>query len=266
MDHQEPPGHDAGKLSRGDAEIRDILLGTSRGLRFGRRLMRRLPSDPRCKLCASPFAGIGAPMMHAIGKRPWPKNPKYCGQCFRFISEHRAGAEIECSLVFADVRGSTSLAEELRPSDFRALMNQFFAAASEALTDHDGMVDKYVGDEVIGIFIPGLTGPAHARHAIDGAVALMAATRRAVDLPVGAGVHTGVAFVGTVGEDASVDLTAMGDPVNVTARLASAAGAGEILVTAAAVASAGFVEAGLEHRRLDLKGKTKPVDVVVLQS
>ena len=78
------------------------------------------------------------------------------------------------------------------------------------------------------------------------------------------GVNTGVAFVGAVGPDDQAEFTAMGDPVNVAARLASAAGSGELLVTAAAASMAGIEDAGLEHRRLSLKGKAEPTDIVVL--
>jgi adenylate cyclase len=86
-----------------------------------------------------------------------------------------------------------------------------------------------------------------------------------LDLPIGAGAHTGIAYVGTVGDGPMVDFTAMGDAVNVTARLASAAGARELLVSAPAALAAGLDESGLERRRLDLKGKTELVDVVVVQ-
>jgi adenylate cyclase len=251
-----------------DASLaRDILLGSARGLRFGRRFFRTLPADPRCKLCASPFGGVGGVAMRAIGKGPWPKNPKYCSACWRELNRHRDGAEIECSLVFADVRGSTALAERMRPAEFRALMNRFFDAASDVLVEHDGIVDKFVGDEVIGIFVPGLAGPEHAKKAIHGARGVLAAAAgHAVQLPVGAGVHTDIAFVGTVGDGALVEFTAMGDAVNTTARLASVAGAGECLVTVVATRAAGIDPVGLEHRRLDLKGKDEPIDVVVLHA
>jgi adenylate cyclase len=83
-------------------------------------------------------------------------------------------------------------------------------------------------------------------------------------VPIGVGVNTGVAFVGAVGPDDQAEFTAMGDPVNVTARLASAAGAGELLVTAATAQAAHFDEAALEHRQLALMGKSAPTDVVVL--
>lgn len=242
-------------------------MGTNRGLRFGRALMRRVPSQPRCQLCASPFHGPAGRLMRLIGKAPWPKNPKYCSACFKQLVEHRAGAEIPCSLLFADVRGSTTMAESMRPAEFRTLMDRFFETASKVLVDHDAIVDKFVGDEVIGIFIPALTGELHAERAIAAGRALLSATGHDTGqpwLPVGAGVNTGVAFVGTVGQGEQVELTAMGDPVNVAARLASAAGTGELLVTTAAAESAHLPDVGLEHRVLALKGKIEPTEVLVL--
>jgi hypothetical protein len=83
-------------------------------------------------------------------------------------------------------------------------------------------------------------------------------------VPIGAGVHTGVSWFGAVGEGAHVELTALGDAVNITARLASAAGAGEILVTSGAANAAGL-DPTLERRQLELKGKHGITDVVTLR-
>jgi len=249
--------------SQADEMWRSMLLGDYWQFSAGRRILKHLPSEPRCKLCAAPFRGAGAPFMRLIGKAPWPKNPKYCGSCFKVLESNHGGAEIPCSLLFADVRGSTQLAESMRPVEFRTLMGRFFETAAAALVEHDAIVDKFVGDEVIGIFIPALNGERHAARAIAAARALMAGTR-ASDLPVGVGVHTGIAFVGSVGAGTNVDLTAMGDPMNVTARLASAAGAGEILVSADAAREAGLDDADLERRELELKGKSEIVSVVVI--
>jgi adenylate cyclase len=251
-------------------EARKILLGTHPALRQGRRILGRLPASPRCKLCAGPFKGPGGVLMRAVGKGPWPKNPKYCTACFREMSQYRVGAEIECSLVFADVRGSTPMAERMRPAAFGALMNRFFEVAARELVEHDGIVDKFVGDEVIGIFIPAFAGETHAAHAISRARHLLGAVRAEArragetELPVGAGVHTGIAFVGAVGGGDNVEVTAMGDPVNLTARLASAAGAGEVLVTTAAAEAAGLDTGGAERRELALRGRSEPVEVLVL--
>lgn len=146
-------------------------------------------------------------------------------------------------------------------------MEQFFDAAAEVLVEHDAIVDKFMGDEVIGIFVPALTGDLHAVRAIQAARALMVVTGNAGAspwIPIGAGVQTGIAFVGSIGSGPHVELTAMGDPVNVAARLASAAGAGEILVTTEAAVAARLDDAGLERRDLVLKGKSSPTSVVVI--
>ena len=205
--------------------------------------------------------------MRAVGLGPWPMSPKYCVGCFRDIAKHRSGAEIQCSLLFADVRGSTPMAESMRPTDFRALMDRYFQVATEVLIARDAIVDKFVGDEVIGIFVPALAGERHATRAIDAGRALLAATGHGTSdawLPIGAGVNTGIAFVGTVGDGDRVDFTALGDTVNVTARLASSAGAGELLVTIPAAEAAMLNMAGVAHRSLFLKGKGQPTTVVVL--
>lgn len=248
---------------------REVLMGTNRTLRFGRHLFNAMPSRAHCKLCASPLQGPMGGLMGVIGKGPWPKNPKYCSWCFKDMMRRRAGAEIPCSLLFADVRGSTEMAERMRPIEFRERMDRFFSTASEVLVDHDAIVDKFVGDEVIAIFIPALAGELHARRAIGAAQKLLAATGHGAGtpwVPVGAGVNTGLAFVGAVGSGDQVEFSAMGDPVNVTARLASAAGAGEVLVTSAAAEAAQLSDEGLEHRSLALKGKSAPTEVIVLSA
>jgi adenylate cyclase len=201
-------------------------------------------------------------VLRYFGHARWAKNPKYCEGCFRTLQANHGGAEVECSLLFADVRGSTTLAEGMRPAAFRALMGRFYDEAFAALIDFNAIVDKFVGDEVIGLFIPVLTGELHASRAIEAGRALLA--RTAGWIPVGVGVNTGIAFVGAVGADDVAEFTAMGDPVNVAARLASAAGADELLVTDAAVDAAQLDTSGLEHRSLQLKGKREATEVVVV--
>jgi adenylate cyclase len=205
--------------------------------------------------------------MQLIGLGPWPGNSKYCSGCFKDLYRHRDGAEIECTLLFADIRGSTQLAESMPSTEFRTHLDRFYATAAEVLIDHEAIVDKFVGDEVIGIFVPALTRGNHASQAIDAGMELLRATGHETDapwVPIGIGVNTGLAYVGVVGTAEHVEFTALGDAVNVTARLASLAAAGEILVTEAAVeAAAAFID-GRERRRLDLRGRSEATDVVVL--
>jgi adenylate cyclase len=246
---------------------RRLLLGTDPSVVRLRRRHRRIPSPPRCKMCAAPFGPPGGWVLRYIGHARWAKNPKYCEGCFRTIQANHGGAEVDCSLLFADVRGSTALAERMRPTEFRALMGRFYDEAFTVLIDFNAIVDKFVGDEVIAIFIPAYTGQEHARHAIDAAQRLLEVTGHGLPggpwVSIGVGVNTGLAFVGSVGQGPDTELTAMGDTVNVAARLASAARPGEILVTAEAAVVA-REPAGREHRSLQLRGKSGPTDVVVL--
>lgn len=249
-----------------DDTWRGILEGTAPGFAAGRGILRLIPSSPRCKLCLAPFSGLGGQLMRVVGRRPWAKNPNMCGRCFIQLEKRRGGAEIDVSLLFADIRGSTGLAETMGTEAFRTLMDRFYHAVTEVLIEHDGIVDKFVGDEVVSLFIPALTGADHAKRAIASAQGILAATGHGdADgpwAPIGVGVHTGRTFVGTIG-DTVTDFTALGDPVNVTARLASEAAAGEILVTRAASDAAGAITTGLEHRSLTLRGRQEPLDVHV---
>lgn len=231
--------------------------------------MRWLPKDPRCKLCNSPFRGAGGFVMRMMGKARSSKNPNYCNMCEITARRERGGAEVELTMLFADVRGSTTLAEKMTPAEFSRLMNRFYDVANRVLIDTDALIDKLVGDEVIGMYLPYL-GPEHPRKAIQAAQDLLRATGHADPagpwIPVGAGINTGVAYVGVVGSDETVvDFTALGDNVNVTARLASLAGPGEILISDAAYTAAGLDLGTLEHRQLELKGRTESIGVRVLR-
>jgi adenylate cyclase len=246
---------------------RDILAGKHPAIRVGRPFFRRLPGEPRCKLCAAPLGGPSSPLMRLIGKGAWAKNPKYCSSCFGVLSEHRGGAEIECSLMFADVRGSTTMGEVMRPSEVYTLMDRFFDTAARVLVEHDAIVDRFVGDQAIGIFVPALAGPNHAARATNAGQRLLVATGYEAGtpwVPIGIGVASGLAFVGSLGSGSHVDLTALGDPVNVASRLASAAAPGEILVTLDAATDAGLDLVDVERRDLTLKGKEMPTSVAVI--
>lgn len=262
-----PEAPDAVPSPEEERRWRDLLEGNLAAYRFGRSLFRHIPSDTRCQLCAAPFHGLASPLFRAIGKGQWPKNPKFCMSCFSAITKHRGGAEVSCSLLFADVRDSTKLAERMSPTEFHGLMNRFFEAASRSLIDQDAIVDKFVGDEIIGIFVPAMATSGHARHAVAAATDLLERTARlgaaGERLPVGAGVSAGTAYVGSIGEGLEAELTAMGDLVNTTARLASTAAAGEVLVTLPAATAAGLPES-LEHRSLKLKGKSDDTEVAVV--
>jgi adenylate cyclase len=235
---------------------------------LGRRVLKRIPADPRCRMCASPFQGPGAPLMRLIGKRPSVANPNWCTSCFNFMAKHHGGAEIEGAMLFADIRGSTTLAEGMSPGEYHALLDRYFATASSVVFKHDGFVDKFVGDELVALFFPLLTGDRYVGRAVDAARDLLRGTGHSDPegpwVPVGAGVHAGPAWFGVVGDSDHVELTAVGDSVNVAARLASVAETGEVVISADAAAAADL-DPNLERRSLNLKGKSSGTEVVSLR-
>ena len=234
-----------------------------------RRNFRRVPSPPRCKMCHAPFGGIGGFVLKPwFG--PWEKNPQLCKACIgALVKQGPGGAEVDVSLLFADIRGSTTIGERLSPTAFSGLLHAFYRLAAAAITNNDGVVDKFVGDEAIGLFIPGFAGRDHAARAIAAGRDLLALVGRpdasvSGPIPVGAGVHTGIAYVGSVGASGEIsDFTALGDVVNSTARLSSLAGAGELLISTDAAAAAGIVTDGLERRTVEVRGRETSMDVVV---
>ena len=164
------------------------------------------------------------------------------------------------------------MAERMSASEFSKLMRRFYRAATDVLVETDALIDNLVGDEVIGIYMPAFAGSDPPRQAVQAARELLRATGHGDAggpwVPVGVGVHTGTAFFGTVtgGDGTFSDFTALGDNMNVAARIASKAGPGEALISDAAYAAAKLDLGKLEHRQLELKGKSEPVSAYVLRA
>ena len=186
-------------------------------------------------------------MLRHMGFGRFPGNPAICTELHPgFSKTGMTGAEIPVTLLFADVRGSTAHRRAPDAARVPRLSGRFYAIGSKAILDHDGLVDKLVGDEIIGLFFGGVSGPDHAAAAIAAGPDLARAGRPDATpqrpIPLGGAVHTGTAYVGPTGPAGAVDdFTALGDVVNTTARLASAAAAGELLVSVAAAEAAGDV-------------------------
>lgn len=229
-----------------------------------RRLFRYLPSAPRCKVCNNPFQGVGGVFMGLAGFRPSRKNPNLCSRCCDRLPV--GGAEVDIAVLFADIRGSTALGETAEPGAFAAILSRFYATASRTLLAHDAVVDKLIGDEVMAFFVRGISGKEYRRHAVDAGVELLRAvgygSAAGPWLELGVAVNAGTAFVGNVG-DAVVDFTALGDPVNVAARMQRTAAPGQLLV-------ADTVEPELlthaPRQRLVVSGREQPITVCILSS
>lgn len=236
-----------------------------------RRLLRLLPGSLRCKNCYAPFQGAGSAIVRIIyGKRPSNMNPLICNACEEFARAYVGGADVELSLLFADVRGSTTIAESMGPMEYSRLIDRFYKIATNVMARSDALIDKIVGDQAAGIYVPGFAGQDHARRAITAAKEILQDTGHDSPdgpwIPLGVGVHTGVAFVGSVGsQQGSVDITVLGDAPNTAARLSSIAEPGEILITEATYTAAGISIGALEKRIVELKGKSEPLSIYVLK-
>jgi len=236
-----------------------LLVDGYEPLRRAQRVFRRLPHEPRCRLCLTPFGGFGGKVVRAIGQKPSRKNPNLCQTCFDRLPD--GGLEIDVGIVFADVRGSTAMGEAVSPTAFAGRLNRFYASATDALVAHHGLVDKLIGDEVMGLFVPGFAGPGYRRQAVLAALDLAAAVP---DLPVGVAVTAGTAFVGNVGAGTITDFTALGDAVNVGARLQSHAAAGQVVISADLYPLVADAYPGGQAEEIGVRGRDEPVSAVVL--
>ena len=208
-------------------------------------------------------------MRTVLSRRASSFSMQLCNRCEIYAKGEKVGAEVDVTLLFADIRGSTSIAERLGAGEYSRLIDRFYNASAKVLVDSSAIIEKLAGDEVVAIFAPGLVGPDHADIAIAAARDLLRATGHGEAggpwVPVGAGVHRDTAFVGMVGSSEGMsELAVLGDAANVAARLASAAGEGEVLVSRDTLADSSIDE-GLELRQLQLKGREQPVEVAVVK-
>jgi adenylate cyclase len=250
---------------------RAVFSGDVPDLRRGRRLFKLISprARDRCRICLAPFDGPMAPLVRWLGRGPWHRNPHFCDRCETSFREFRGGAELDLAVLFADVRGSTQMAAGMRPAEYGALMQRFYLAATKVFLATDAVVDKMVGDEVIGLYFPGLIDAEYHAAAVRAGMDLLRATghgsAEGAWLPIGIGVHSGKAFVGSLGaKGGGYEFAALGDTMNVGARLATAAGAGELVISDAVWPHVS-TQLAAETRTLDLKGVAAPVQARVVR-
>jgi len=236
----------------------------------GKALLGKIPAESRCMFCHGPFDGVGGRLMSMIGRGQSSQQPHVCISCVKHGDRHPGGTHVDIATVFADMRGSTPTAERIGDRAFTELINRFYRTSSRVLIDAGALLGRLAGDQAIGYFVPGMAGPKYAQAALDSAVELLRATGHTNEegpwIPLGVGVHAGNAYVGVLGEHGgSKEMTALGDDINVGARLADNAGVGEILASLQLANRIGLDTAGLEHRELRLKGKATPFNVAVIK-
>lgn len=248
----------------GDAQF-FRMLETHR-MRAFVRLMRRMPAEPRCAVCRAPYGGVGGRLMARLGFGPSRKNPRLCSQCFERAP--LGGVEMQVGVLFADVRGFTSLAEQRAPDAVATLLNRFYATAVDVLCAH-AIIDKLVGDQVMALYLPHIFPGEPAQHMLVDARALLAAAGYGEEMPwieLGIGLDFGRAYVGNVGSGEVKDFTAIGDVVNTAARLQAAAASGEVVMSSRAYERAAEHAVEAQPRELSLKGKSVPEVAMVVRA
>lgn len=165
------------------------------------------------------------------------------------------------SVVHADVRGYTTIAEQLPPDRVVSLLMRYHGAAAKAIRGTGGTIDRFAGDAILALWNAPVAQADHVRLALRGAIAMRDAARDVgTDLGYGIGVHTGEAMVGNLGSEQYQNYTAIGDTVNVAARLQGQARAGEVVCSAAALQGAGEGVRTTPLGALELRGRRTPVE------
>lgn len=138
------------------------------------------------------------------------------------------GEAVEATVLFADLRNFTSMSQQLPPDVILWLLNDFFHSMSEIVFAHDGMVDKFIGDAIMAIFGAPVSTPDHARHAVEAAVEMLQRVNEMQkrwqdqglpEIRIGIGIATGPMIVGNMGSEQRMDFSAVGNAVNLAARL-----------------------------------------------
>ena len=221
-----------------------------------------------------PLHGVASLPFRAVGICPSRMNPHNCTICetmFERVMKARQ-IEIDATILFADLRGYTSLSQSQSSGAIATLLDAFYDVCGEAIWQHDGIINKTMGDAVLAIFNFPMRHKDHAAHAVAAARMIQELWRarreelsrafgsEAGTIGVGIGLDTGKVNFGEFGRTHQ-DLTAIGTVVNLAARLCGTAGDGQILVSQrVAVALEG--QANLEPiDEVSLKGLTRPGQV-----
>jgi adenylate cyclase len=195
-------------------------------------------SSPRlatqCSVCGTMLSGALSAVYRTFGIKRSPRNPNICTRCSTHVEE---GRMVEITVLFADLSSFTELTHDLGAEKTHEVVDAFLRMATEVLVKHGAFIDKYVGDAVMALFNVPIRHDDHALRAVTAATELSTALQSLgaqfdLELKASIGIATGFARVGRLGSDDSKDYTAIGDAVNLAARLQSKASAGEVLISA----------------------------------
>jgi class 3 adenylate cyclase len=176
----------------------------------------------------------------------------------------------EVSMLFADMRGFTSLSEKIAPENVVALLNEYFEVMTDIILKNKGTLDKFVGDEIVAMFGAPVFFEDHAKRSVKAAIEMQKAFKtlqakwKGQGLPalgLGVGIDSGNVVVGSIGGERRMDYTAIGDHVNTAARLCSQATDGQVLMTQNTYDQITKSVIAKELTPVALKGKSSPVRI-----
>ncbi len=222
----------------------------------------------QCGICGTLLSGALSHVFRAAGIKRSARNPNICSRCDTHVQEGRL---VEITVVFADLTSFTEMTHELGAERTHEVVDAFLRAASGIITNHGGFIDKYIGDAVMALYNVPIKHADHARRAVDAALELqsgMAALGRRfqMELRAAVGIASGWARVGRLGSEESRDFTAIGDVVNVAARLEGKTNPGEVLISHETYEKIAADFPGVAKERLALKGFREPVAAYRLQA
>jgi len=180
------------------------------------------------------------------------------------------GVNRKVTVMFADIRGFTSMSENMEPQKVVEILNEYFTRVTDVIFDYGGTLDKYMGDALMVVFGAPIIKGGDATNCVQAAVRIQqllvelnrdAAERQWPELRVGIGINTGIATAGNIGSPRRVDYTVVGDTVNTASRLMSNAAGGQILISQSTAEETGGVFNLAVLPPLAVMGRAEPVRV-----
>jgi len=231
-------------------------------------------AQPQALVCKGCWQNLHVPMVlrgplsvpfRVVGLKPSRMNPNTCTFCELMFSRVMKATKItiDATILFADLRAYTRLSQEISPTEMGNLLDLFYDECAAAIWEHDGLLNKTIGDAVMAVFNFPIKQGDHARQALLAAreIQQRLAQRKkeaGLEFGVGIGLQSGEVSFGEFGRSHR-DLTAIGTVVNTAARVQAVAEPGEILVTEAMRERVGDALGESTAKPYELKGFDKPV-------
>ena len=188
------------------------------------------------------------------------------------VAQAEVSASREVTVLFSDIRGFTSLSEHRKPEEIVALLNRYFEMQVQVIFQHDGTLDKFIGDAIMAFWGAPMAQADHAERAVRAALGMSEALERfaaevvrelpgtVFEIGIGIGIHSGRAVIGFLGTSQRLDYTAIGDTVNLGSRIEGCTkGIARILVSESTRALCGDAFDFVDHGAFTVKGREQQV-------